>query len=282
MQDSELRAEMASAARLGHGLTNLAAIHRNLPVPELVEHAIRNGEGQLVAGGPFVAVTGQHTGRSPKDKYIVRNALTDGPVDWGSVNREVSPAIFDMVHQRMLAFFQQREAYVVDVFAGADPEYRLPVRIVTERAWHALFSWNMFIRPSHGQLAGFEPQMTILHAPDLKAIPEFDGLNSETFILVNFEKRLVLIGGSHYAGEIKKSVFGYLNFILPERGVMPMHCSANIGPNGRSAIFFGLSGTGKTTLSADSSRTLVGDDEHGWSDRGVFNFEGGCYAKVIR
>jgi phosphoenolpyruvate carboxykinase (ATP) len=182
----------------------------------------------------------------------------------------------------MLAYFQRRSAYVVDVFAGADPEYRLPVRIVTERAWHSLFAWNMFIRPSRGQRAGFEPQMTILHAPDLHALPEFDGLRSETFILVNFEQRLVLIGGSRYAGEIKKSVFGYLNYILPERGVLPMHCSANVGPNGRSAIFFGLSGTGKTTLSADSSRTLIGDDEHGWSDRGIFNFEGGCYAKVIR
>jgi phosphoenolpyruvate carboxykinase (ATP) len=267
---------------LGHGLTNLAAIHRNLSVPELVEHALRNGEGELVAGGPFVAVTGQHTGRSPKDKYIVRNATTEGSVDWGSVNQAVSPEVFDLVHQRMLAYFQRRKAYVVDVFAGADPEYRLPVRVVTEEAWHSLFAWNMFIRPSHGQLAGFAPEMTILHAPHLHAIPAADGLRSETFILVNFEKRLVLIGGSRYAGEIKKSVFGYLNYILPERGVLPMHCSANIGPNGRSAIFFGLSGTGKTTLSADSSRTLVGDDEHGWSARGVFNFEGGCYAKVIR
>ena len=267
---------------LGHGLTNLGRVHRNLSVPELYEHALGNGEGDLVAGGPFVAYTGQHTGRSPKDKYIVKNALTEKTVDWGSVNQGVSEAVFDMVHQRMLAYFHNRNAYVVDVFAGADPEYRLPVRIVTQEAWHSLFARNMFIRPTPEQHAGFHPQMTILHAPKLQAMPEFDGLRSETFILVNFEKRLVLIGGSRYAGEIKKSVFGYLNYILPELGVMPMHCSANIGANGRSAIFFGLSGTGKTTLSADSSRTLVGDDEHGWSDRGIFNFEGGCYAKVIK
>ncbi len=282
MQHSGQGDDRLLAGGLGHGLTNLSAIHRNLPVAALYEHAIRNGEGEIVAGGPFVALTGQHTGRSPKDKYIVRNAMTDGTVDWGSVNQSVSPEVFDLMHQRMLAYYQRRAAYVVDVFAGADPEYRLPVRIVTEEAWHSLFARNMFIRPAAGQLEHFEPRMTILHAPKLLAMPEFDGLNSETFILVNFEKRLVLIGGTRYAGEIKKSVFGYLNYILPERGVMPMHCSANIGPNGRSAIFFGLSGTGKTTLSADASRTLIGDDEHGWSDRGVFNFEGGCYAKVIK
>ena len=273
---------MKKQTALGHGLVNLAAIHHNLSVPELYEHAIRQGEGTIAAGGAFVAITGQHTGRSPKDKYIVRDASTDSSVNWGDVNIPVSEAVFDMVHQRMLAYLQGRQAYVVDVFAGADPEFRLPVRVVTQQAWHNLFARNMFIRPRPEELVGFAPEMTILQAPGLVAMPEFDGLRSQTFILVNFKKRLVLIGGTSYAGEIKKSVFGYLNYILPERGVLPMHCSANIGKNGKSAVFFGLSGTGKTTLSADGSRTLIGDDEHGWSSRGIFNFEGGCYAKVIK
>jgi phosphoenolpyruvate carboxykinase (ATP) len=269
-------------APLGHGLGNLSAAYRNLSVPALYEHAIRNGEGRIADGGAFVAITGQHTGRSPKDRYIVREASSEANIAWGEVNIPVTEAVFDQVHHRMLAYFQRRAAYVLDVFAGADPEYRLPVRIVTEQAWHSLFARNMFIRPRTGELDGFEPQFTILQAPGLVALPEFDGLRSQTFILVNLKKRLVLIGGTSYAGEIKKSIFGILNYLLPARGVLPMHCSANIGPNGRSAIFFGLSGTGKTTLSADGTRTLIGDDEHGWSDRGVFNFEGGCYAKVIR
>jgi phosphoenolpyruvate carboxykinase (ATP) len=269
-------------AALGHGLTNLAAIHRNLSVPMLYEHAIRNGEGRIADGGAFVAITGQHTGRSPKDKYLVKEDSSEGDIAWGDVNIPVTEAVFDQVHQRMLAYFQRRHAYVAEVFAGADPAYRLPVRVVTEQAWHSLFARNMFIRPRREELDGFTPGFTILQAPGLVAMPEFDGLRSETFILVNIAKRLVLIGGTSYAGEIKKSVFGVLNYLLPARGVLPMHCSANIGPNGKSAVFFGLSGTGKTTLSADGSRTLVGDDEHGWSDRGIFNFEGGCYAKVIK
>ena len=273
---------MQKQTALGHGLVNLAAIHHNLSVPELYEHAIRQGEGTIAAGGAFVAITGQHTGRSPKDKYIVRDSVTEASVNWGDVNIPVSEAVFDMIHQRMLAYLQGRPAYVVDVFAGADAEFRLPVRVVTEQAWHNLFARNMFIRPSPDELVGFAPEMTILQAPGLVAMPEFDGLRTQTFVLVNFKKRLVLIGGTSYAGEIKKSVFGYLNYILPERGVLPMHCSANIGKDGKSAVFFGLSGTGKTTLSADSSRTLIGDDEHGWSSRGIFNFEGGCYAKVIK
>ncbi|MDB5359140.1 MAG: pckA [Rhodospirillales bacterium] len=273
---------MQKQTALGHGLVNLAAIHHNLSVPELYEHAIRQGEGRIAAGGAFVAITGSHTGRSPKDKYIVRDSVTEASVNWGDVNIPVTEAVFDMVHQRMLAYLQGRPAYVVDVFAGADPEFRLPVRVVTEQAWHNLFARNMFIRPKPEELVGFAPQMTILQAPGLIAMPEFDGLRTQTFVLVNFKKRLVLIGGTSYAGEIKKSVFGYLNYILPERGVLPMHCSANIGKDGKSAVFFGLSGTGKTTLSADASRTLIGDDEHGWSERGIFNFEGGCYAKVIK
>ena len=273
---------MQKQTALGHGLVNLAAIHHNLSVPELYEHAIRQGEGTIADGGAFVAITGQHTGRSPKDKYIVRDSVTEGTVNWGDVNIPVTEAVFDMVHQRMLAYMQSRPAYVVDVFAGADPEFRLPVRVVTEQAWHNLFARNMFIRPQPEELVDFAPEMTILQAPGLVAMPEFDGLRTSTFVLVNFKKRLVLIGGTSYAGEIKKSVFGYLNYILPDRGVLPMHCSANIGKDGKSAVFFGLSGTGKTTLSADASRTLIGDDEHGWSDRGIFNFEGGCYAKVIK
>ncbi len=268
--------------KLGHGLVNLAAIHRNLSVPALYEHAVRNGEGRIADGGAFVAITGQHTGRSPKDKYIVREASSEADINWGEVNQPVTEAVFDQIHQRMLAYYQGRAAYVVDVYAGADPAYRLPVRVVTVEAWHSLFARNMFIRPALADLGAFEPRFTILQAPGLVAMPEFDGLRSRTFILVNLAKRLILIGGTSYAGEIKKSIFGILNYLLPAQGVLPMHCSANVGKNGRSAIFFGLSGTGKTTLSADGSRTLIGDDEHGWSDRGIFNFEGGCYAKVIK
>ena len=273
---------MNSELQLGHGLTNLSEVYRNLSVPEFYEHAIRNGEGSIAAGGAFVAITGQHTGRSAKDKFIVREPSSEANVDWGDTNVPVSEAVFDTIHQRMVDFYKGKRGYVCDAFAGADPAYRLPVRIVTEQAWHSLFAHNMFLRPKPADLQGFSPAFTIIQAPSVVAIPEQDGLRTPTFILVNFKKKLVLIGGTLYAGEIKKSVFSYLNYVLPEQGVLPMHCSANVGPNGKSAIFFGLSGTGKTTLSADGSRTLIGDDEHGWSDRGVFNFEGGCYAKVIR
>src|SRR5260370_15657740 len=200
---------------------------------------------------------------------------------WGTINQPGSPDQFASLHQRLLAYLQGREFFVQDLYAGADPAYRLPVRVVTDSAWHSLFSRNMFIRPPAGELPGFEPAFTILHAPKFLAIPDQDRINSEVFILVNFAEKLVLIGVTAYAGDIKKSVFGYLNFVLPARGVLPMHASANVGPKGDCAIFFGLSGTGKTTLSADNSRTLIGDDEHGWSPKGIFNFEGGCYAKVI-
>jgi len=263
------------------GMRHLEPVHWNLSVPLLYEHAVRRGEGELGEGGAFVVNTGPHTGRSPRDKYIVDEAGTHDAVDWGTVNQAIAPAQFAGLHQRVLAYLQGRELFVQDLYAGADPEYRLPVRVVTPSAWHSLFARNMFIRPRAPELAGFEPAFTILHAPEFRAIPEIDGIRSETFIFVNFAERLVLIGGTRYAGEVKKCVFGYLNFVLPARDVLPMHCSANIGPNGDCAIFFGLSGTGKTTLSADPSRTLIGDDEHGWSPRGIFNFEGGCYAKVI-
>ncbi len=264
-----------------HGLHHLGTVHWNRLMPLLFEDAVRRGEGEVAAGGSFVARTGPFTGRSPRDKYIVEEPGTKDTVWWGSINQPLPPERFASLHQRMLAYLQGRELFVQDLYAGADPAYRLPVRVVTDSAWHSLFSRNMFIRPPVDELAGFEPAFTILHAPNFFADPGFDRINSDTFILVNFAEGLVLIGGTAYAGEIKKSVFGYLNFVLPRRDVLPMHASANVGPKGDAAIFFGLSGTGKTTLSADNSRTLIGDDEHGWSPRGVFNFEGGCYAKVI-
>jgi phosphoenolpyruvate carboxykinase (ATP) len=263
------------------GMHHLGIEHWNEAAPVLCEHAVRRREGELAAGGSFSTNTGAFTGRTPRDKYIVHEPGTKDTVWWGKINQPIPPEIFASLHQRMLAYLQGSELFVQDLYAGADPEYRLPVRVITDSAWHSLFSRNMFIRPPVEELAGFEPAFTILHAPRFFAIPEQDGINSETFIFVNFAEKLVLIGGTAYAGEIKKSVFGYLNFVLPARGVLPMHASANVGPRGDCAIFFGLSGTGKTTLSADGSRTLIGDDEHGWSPRGIFNFEGGCYAKVI-
>jgi phosphoenolpyruvate carboxykinase (ATP) len=263
------------------GMVHLGTEHWNQSMPVLCEHAVRRGEGELAFGGSFSACTGPYTGRTPRDKYIVEEPGTVDTVDWGKINQPVAPERFASLQQRMLAYLQGRELFVQDLHAGADPTYRLPVRVVTDSAWHSLFSRNMFIRPPVGALEEFEPAFTILHAPKFLAIPALDGINSEVFILVNFAERMVLIGGTAYAGEIKKSVFGYLNFVLPARGVLPMHASANVGPKGDCAIFFGLSGTGKTTLSADNSRTLIGDDEHGWSPNGIFNFEGGCYAKVI-
>ncbi len=272
----------ASSYGLGnHGLHNLGAAHWNLSVPLLYEHAIRRREGLIGAGGAFVARTGAFTGRTPKDKYIVEEASSKADIWWGDINRPVSEEKFESMYRRLLAYFQGREAFIQDMYGGADPEYRLKVRIITDSAWHSLFARNMFIRPGAEALHDFQPDFTILHAPRFFASHETDGINSDTFVFVNFARRLVLIGGTEYAGEIKKSVFGYLNFLLPLRDVLPMHCSANVGPKGDSAIFFGLSGTGKTTLSADGSRTLIGDDEHGWSHSGLFNFEGGCYAKVI-
>jgi phosphoenolpyruvate carboxykinase (ATP) len=248
----------ATKSRYGldrQGMRHLGVVHWNLPAPVLFEHAVRRQEGEVGAGGSFVVNTGKFTGRSPRDKYIVDEPQTRNTVDWGKVNQPVSPEQFDSLHQRMLAHLQGRELFVQDLYAGADPDYRLPVRVISDAAWHSLFARNMFIRPPADELEGFEPAFTIIHAPGFLAIPEFDRINSETFIFVNFEKHLVLVGGTSYAGEIKKSVFGYLNFALPDRNVLPMHASANVGPKGDCAIFFGLSGTGKTTLSADGSRT---------------------------
>jgi len=264
------------------GLNNLNAVHWNYGVPALYEQLIRRNEAVLAKGGPIVALTGANTGRSPNDKFIVRDETTDAEVWWGNVNRSVTTEVFDRLYGKVAAYLQGRDIFVQDLFAGADPEYRLPVRVITQFAWHSLFAQNMFIRPNAYQRSNFEPAFTVISVPGFKCVPERDGTRSEVAVLVNFTKRVVLIVGTAYAGEIKKSVFSIMNFLLPPRGILPMHCSANVGPKGDAAIFFGLSGTGKTTLSADGSRTLIGDDEHGWGENSVFNFEGGCYAKVIR
>ncbi len=264
-----------------HGIKSAANVHWNLSTPALYERAIRNSEAVLAQGGALVANTGVHTGRSANDKFIVRDGASEEFVDWGNVNRPISPADFDAILERHLAHYQGRELYVQDCWAGANPAHRLPVRVITEQAWHNLFARNMFIEPTTAELAAFEPQFTVMQAPSLMAPDGTPGLHSGTYILFSFEKRLVLIAGTSYAGEIKKSVFSILNFLLPAADVLPMHCSINVSPAGDAAIFFGLSGTGKTTLSADPGRALIGDDEHGWGGDGVFNFEGGCYAKVI-
>jgi len=264
-----------------HGLTGVSTAHWNQAAPQLYEAGLRRGEGVLSIDGAFVTETGEYTGRSPRDKFMVEEPSSKADIWWGPVNQPISPEKFDVVHARMLDYFRGREAFVQDVYAGADPQYRLPVRVITENAWHSLFARNMFIRPDTGALGDFAPQWTVLQAPNFQSNPDTDGTKSEVCILINIAKKMVLVGGSHYTGEIKKSIFGVMNYILPGVGVLPMHCSANIGPRGDTAIFFGLSGTGKTTLSSDSTRTMIGDDEHGWSDNGVFNFEGGCYAKTI-
>ncbi|HEX4113438.1 MAG TPA: phosphoenolpyruvate carboxykinase [Stellaceae bacterium] len=263
------------------GVRRAAAQYWNLTAPLLYEHAIRRREGEIAAGGAFVARTGKFTGRTPRDKYFVEEASSKDEIWWGGFNKPIGEPVFERMLERVRAYFQGKELFVQDLHGGADPAYRLKVRVVSDSAWHSLFVRNMFIRPKLEELHDFVPDFTILHAPKFFGDAETDGTESDTFILVNFGRRLVLIGGTEYAGEIKKCVFGYLNFMLPAKGVLPMHCSVNVGPRGDSAVFFGLSGTGKTTLSADGSRTLIGDDEHGWSDRGLFNFEGGCYAKAI-
>ncbi|MCC6572588.1 MAG: phosphoenolpyruvate carboxykinase (ATP) [Planctomycetes bacterium] len=264
------------------GIVNTGQIFHNLSAPALYEEAIRRSEGHVAASGPLVVHTGTYTGRSANDKFIVKEGASADKVWWGKVNRPFEPAKFAALQHRVAAYLQGSDLFVLDCFAGTDPEFRLPVRIITEKAWQNLFAQNMFVRITDPkELAGFTPKFTIIAAPSMHAVKDVDGTNSEAFIILNLEKNLGLIGGTHYAGEIKKSVFSVLNYILPQHGVMPMHCSANIGPKGDSAVFFGLSGTGKTTLSADPKRKLIGDDEHGWSNNGVFNFEGGCYAKVI-
>ncbi|MBK5946895.1 phosphoenolpyruvate carboxykinase (ATP) [Rhodobacter veldkampii DSM 11550] len=264
------------------GIIGLGNVYYNLIEPALVEAAVKRGEGTLGKGGAFYCSTGKHTGRSPKDKFVVRTPEVEETIWWEN-NTPMAPAAFDQLHADMLAHMAGRDFYVSDLYAGADPEHRLDVRVVTEMAWHALFSRHLLRRPGRAELDGFFPEFTIINCPSFKADPARHGCRTETVIALNFQKKLILIGNTAYAGEIKKSVFTLLNYILPGKGIMAMHCSANhaIGDTGDTAIFFGLSGTGKTTLSADSSRVLIGDDEHGWSDKGTFNFEGGCYAKTI-
>jgi phosphoenolpyruvate carboxykinase (ATP) len=265
-----------------HGIRNINTAYWNLGTAQLLEHAIQRREGNLARGGSLVVHTGQFTGRSPKDKFVVRDKVTDKNVAWGPVNQPMSEVNFDRLYSRMLAFWEGHDVYVQDCHVGADPEYGMPVRVISQLAWHSLFARQLFIRSSPEQIAAYAPQFTVMFAPDFQADPAEDATNSETCIVISFSKRVVLICGTSYAGEMKKSAFTIMNYLLPARGVFPMHCSANMGTEGDVALFFGLSGTGKTTLSADPQRRLIGDDEHGWSDNGVFNFEGGCYAKCIR
>ncbi len=263
------------------GLAAYQLANWNLGVSQLIEKTIQRSEGMLASVGALVVKTGRFTGRSPKDKYIVRESATESTIDWGEVNQPMTEAAFDDMYARLLRFLENEELFVQDCFAGADPEYRLPIRVVTQRAWHSLFARQLFIRPNPLETDRHKPAFTVLFAPEFYTDPAKDGTRSPTCIAVNFKKKVIVIAGTEYAGEVKKSIFGVLNYLLPERGVLPMHCSANIGDAGDVALFFGLSGTGKTTLSADPRRGLIGDDEHGWSDRGIFNFEGGCYAKCI-
>jgi phosphoenolpyruvate carboxykinase (ATP) len=264
------------------GLTPAGVVHWNLTGAALIEAAVRRSEGTFADMGPFVATTAPHTGRSPNDKFVVREPGTEGDVDWGKVNQPISPEHFDKLLADVHAYLNARDdLFVQDLFCGADETNRLSVRYVTPNAWHAAFVRNMFIRPAPDALSDFDPNFTVLHAPEFHATPEAHGTRTGTFIVLHLAKRMILIGGTRYAGELKKSMFTVMNYLMPKNGVLSMHCSANIGPQGDTALFFGLSGTGKTTLSADPERSLIGDDEHGWGDQGVFNYEGGCYAKVI-
>ena len=267
-----------------HGIRNANAVFANLGTPQLVEHALERHEGHLAATGALVVRTGQFTGRSPKDKFIVRDEVTGPAVQWGPVNQPMSDAHFERLYRRLTSFWRGQDVYVQDCRVGADAEYGIGVRVVSQLAWHSLFARQLFIHESAAEtgVRNDAPPFTILFAPEFQADPEEEGTNSETCIAIDFKRRIVAIVGTSYAGEMKKSAFTILNYLLPERGVLPMHCSANVGAAGDVALFFGLSGTGKTTLSADPERRLIGDDEHGWSERGVFNFEGGCYAKCIR
>src|SRR5476651_480590 len=276
---------MSTDVERGRGLDRegikTARVHWNLSPAALYEEAVRRQEGLIAADGPLACRTGHHTGRSPNDKFIVREPSSEAEVAWGKVNRPMDAAQFDLLHQDLLSSLADKELFVLHCFAGADPAYRLAVRVINEYAWHNLFCRNLFI-DDPAAAAAQSPQFTIIDSPSFKADPKRHGTASECVIALNFAKKLVLIGGSSYAGEMKKSVFSILNYLLPLQHVLSMHCSANIGAAGDAALFFGLSGTGKTTLSSDPDRLLIGDDEHGWSDRGVFNFEGGCYAKTIR
>jgi len=260
---------------------NPSKIHRNLSVEKLLEAATQKNEGMITSTGSLSVKTGKYTGRSPDDRFIVFDDLTHDKIHWGKVNKQIPTETFEKLSQKMKKFVDGKELYIFDGFVGADPENRLPIRVINDHAWQSLFVHQLLIRPSATELESHEPEFTIICINDFEAIPEVDGTSSNAFILINLSKKLVLIGTTNYAGEIKKAIFSVMNFILPSKGVFPMHCSANIGKDGDTSLFFGLSGTGKTSLSADPQRMLIGDDEHGWSDKGIFNFEGGCYAKCI-
>ncbi|MEQ9670784.1 phosphoenolpyruvate carboxykinase (ATP) [Coleofasciculus sp. G2-EDA-02] len=264
------------------GLKNLGQVYRNLSVPQLIEESLKRHEGVLAANGALCVETGKYTGRSPADKFIVDEPGLHEEVNWNKVNVPISPKKFDLLYKQMLAYLQGRDLFIFDGYVGVDSQYRLGVRVINELASQNLFTHQMFLRPTPEELSTHKPELTIVAIPGLQGDPEINGIHSEAFIVVSFEKRLVLIGGSRYAGEIKKSAFSFMNYLMTKRDVLPMHCSANMDKKGNTALFFGLSGTGKTTLSADPTRHLIGDDEHGWSERGIFNFEGGCYAKTIR
>lgn len=265
------------------GIRNINDVFYNLSTAQLIERSLYRREGNLSHFGPLVVRTGQHTGRSPNDKYIVKESSSEDKVWWSKVNTPMDKDRFTHLYSKMKSYIQNKDIYIQDCYAGADPDYRMHLRVITESAWHSLFARNLFIRAkSLEELEEHNPEFTVIDMPNFHAEPAQDGTNSEVFIIINFAEKLVLIGGTSYAGEIKKSIFTVLNYLLPLRNVMSMHCSANVGKDGDTAILFGLSGTGKTTLSADPQRKLIGDDEHGWSNKGVFNFEGGCYAKMIR
>jgi len=274
---------MSAAALAGTGVAAIGPVHSNLTAPGLYAQALQRGEGRLSADGAFMAITGQHTGRSVQDKFVVDDPEATQEIWWGKINQKMSVENFDKFSAKVRGWLGQRPVlFTQDLYAGADPEHRIRVRLVTTNAWHALFARNMFIRPPVEELDGFAPDFTILHAPEFEADPATDGCRIATCIALSFAQKVICIAGTSYAGEIKKSIFTVMNWLLPARGILPMHCSANVGSAGDVALFFGLSGTGKTTLSSDPERALIGDDEHGWSANGVFNFEGGCYAKVIR
>ncbi|PLR86985.1 phosphoenolpyruvate carboxykinase (ATP) [Bacillus sp. V33-4] len=274
-----------NSVSVSNKLTELAKgnnVHVQLSVPQLVEKVLKRNEGSLTSTGAVRATTGKYTGRSPKDKYIVEEPSSRSKVEWGPVNQPISEETFSNLYNKVLEYLKEKdELFVFKGFAGADKKYRMPIQVINEYAWHNLFAHQLFIRPTEEELLGHQAEFTIISAPNFKADPNVDGTASETFIIISFERRTILIGGTEYAGEMKKSIFSVMNYILPENNILSMHCSANVGLEGDVALFFGLSGTGKTTLSADPNRRLIGDDEHGWSPNGVFNIEGGCYAKCI-
>jgi phosphoenolpyruvate carboxykinase (ATP) len=285
---TEIKPQRTSVARessIGLGRQGLAPrgdVHWNLIAPELFKDAARRDEGEFADMGPFVAITAPHTGRSPDDKFVVKEPSSEKDIDWGKINQPISPEKYQLLLVDVRNHLNDStELFVEDLYCGADPAYRLSVRYVSPNAWHMAFARNMFIRPERTDLPTFDPNFTVLHAPEFKADPARHGTRTSTFIVLNLAERTILIGGTRYAGELKKSMFTVMNYLLPKQGVLSMHCSANLGKAGDTALFFGLSGTGKTTLSADPDRALIGDDEHGWSEEGIFNFEGGCYAKVI-